>query len=623
MTTTNVPEHRGQADSSGTTKDLDVVICGGGLAGLTLALQLRQELPNLSVAVVERTTRPLPEACHKVGESSVELGSQYLERLGLRDYLLDHHIVKFGLRFFPGGGHLPIDQRTELGPFQEPPVRSYQLDRGRLENDLRAMLEQDGVELIEGARVREVELGRKGDLHRLSLEPFREGANEPLPVALSARWLIDATGRTALLRKKLKLRRGTGHAAHAGWFRVKGRLDITQFVPEGPQTQEWHRQEHADIRWRSTNHFMGAGYWVWLIPLSSGHTSVGIVTHEDRFDFNEVRSLERCMTFLKRHEPYLAAILEKEEILDFKCLSNYSHNAARCWSEDRWALVGEAGAFVDPLYSPGTDFIAFANAFTTELIRVDDAGGNLAQRVRELSVQYRALVSGSLGVYRDASPVYGHARAMAAKIYWDNFAYWSFPCQFFLQGMYRLTGEQYLEVTGLGSRFVELSSFVQTVLRRWALLVDEEPRAGFLGLPHFPSLNVEAHVDLQRQMSPEETIEYMKRRLLQSEEMAAELILRVLAQLSLNTASELLQGIDVSSWNLPFASERLAMENLTGMERRRALPPIARDVERNLGPLKKHAEWPEALALLPWGEVRIPAPPPRDSSEILEVLARA
>ena len=51
----------------------DVIVCGGGLAGLTLAYQLRKENPEASVTVVERTTRPLPEACHKVGESSVEL----------------------------------------------------------------------------------------------------------------------------------------------------------------------------------------------------------------------------------------------------------------------------------------------------------------------------------------------------------------------------------------------------------------------------------------------------------------------------------------------------------------------------------------------------------------------
>ena len=50
----------------------DVVICGGGLAGPLLARHIRRELPEIAVTVLERTTRPLPDACHKVGESSVD-----------------------------------------------------------------------------------------------------------------------------------------------------------------------------------------------------------------------------------------------------------------------------------------------------------------------------------------------------------------------------------------------------------------------------------------------------------------------------------------------------------------------------------------------------------------------
>ena len=64
---------------------VDVVICGGGLAGLTLARQLRRAFPDLGIVQIERTARPLPEAAHKVGESSVELACQYFESLGLKN----------------------------------------------------------------------------------------------------------------------------------------------------------------------------------------------------------------------------------------------------------------------------------------------------------------------------------------------------------------------------------------------------------------------------------------------------------------------------------------------------------------------------------------------------------
>src|SRR5690606_21900962 len=106
------------APNKSSTATFDVVICGGGLAGLTLARQIRQQLPTLRVALVDRDVRPLPEATWKVGESSVEIGSQYFESLGLSEYLLEHQLVKFGLRFFPGGGDLAIHERSEVGPSQ-------------------------------------------------------------------------------------------------------------------------------------------------------------------------------------------------------------------------------------------------------------------------------------------------------------------------------------------------------------------------------------------------------------------------------------------------------------------------------------------------------------------------
>src|SRR5262245_65341054 len=96
-----------------TKSTVDVIICGGGLAGLLLARQLRRTHPDLGVVLIERMARPLPEAAHKVGESSVELACQYFESLGLKEYLLDRQLIKHGLRFFPGGGHLPLVERSE------------------------------------------------------------------------------------------------------------------------------------------------------------------------------------------------------------------------------------------------------------------------------------------------------------------------------------------------------------------------------------------------------------------------------------------------------------------------------------------------------------------------------
>lgn len=568
--------------------EYDIVICGGGLAGLTLARQLRRAHPSQTILVVERTTRPLPDAAHKVGESSVELGSQYLERLGLREYLESEHIFKYGLRFFPGGGQLPIEERYEIGPAQEPIVPSYQIDRGRFENDLRRMIVEDGVTLLEGVKVGAVELNPGETPHEVELRRVHTEAAAAAEAGdvdrarIRCRWLVDATGRTALLRKRLKLTRGTRHAANASWFRVEGVVDITDLVPEG--VSRWHDVQWARHRVRSTNHLMGPGYWVWIIPLSSGNTSIGVVVHDSHHAFDEIRTLERTRSFLTKNEPVLARFLDAYPVLDFGALRSYSHNVARSWSADRWALVGEAGAFADPLYSPGTDFIAITNSFTEEMIRRDLEGGcDLVQRARELSALYRSIVGGGVDLYRDAAEVYGHADALMAKIYWDNFIYWSYPCQLFLQGLYRLTGPELAEVVPVGQRFSELTLRLQHLFAAWAELAPAQSPTGFRPMPTFPSVLVDAHVALRNEMTPSETLTYMKSRLAEGEEIAGEILLRAMDEVGPEKIDALLERAKVGEWGIRIADERVSAFESIGLARRRALRPLARDVERSLG----------------------------------------
>lgn len=607
------------APTSSSVQTFDVVICGGGLAGLTLARQLRRALPTWSIALVERTARPLPEAACKVGESSVEIGSQYFERLGLTEYLLSRQLVKFGLRFFPGGGDMPIEQRTEIGPSQEPPVRSYQLDRGRFENDLREMNEQLGVRLFEGYRVRAVQLAAAGENHVLDIVPVSaqsslqaqssfqaqsamptesvtEAPIERASQRLAARWVIDATGREALLRKQLELSEPTGHVAHAGWFRVAGRIDITKWVEPTPDNAAWHGHEWANNRWRSTNHFMGAGYWAWIIPLASGNTSVGIVVHDERFSFNTVRTYEQCLEFLASHEPHVHRRVSASPPLDFRCLKGYSHTARALWSAERFAIVGEAGAFVDPLYSPGSDFIAFANSFTTELLLADSRGEDLTGKVERFNARYRALVSNAIDLFRHAAPVYGHARAMAAKVYFDNFAYWSFLAQYYVQDIYALDGSDHDAYVNLGIRFAELSNRVQLLLRAWANHVPHKPVPGFVGMPRFPSLLVDAYMDLQKRLTADEAKALLELRLEQGREIADELALRVLLETSVDSGRQILAEVGDSAWT--WSEARLAAEYQTGVTRRKGLSPAVRDVERTLGRAIKHPHWEQVVERL-------------------------
>ncbi|KEQ14709.1 hypothetical protein GZ77_10390 [Endozoicomonas montiporae] len=135
-------------------------------------------------------------------------------------------------------------------------------------------------------------------------------------------------GRRRLLQKKLDLsRESAGEPCSSAWFRVEGKIDVCDIV--GKEHTGWHERvsgnhpEDPDYnRFNSTNHFMGDGYWVWLIPLSTGYTSVGIVALEERQPFSSYNTLKKSMAWLNDNEPDIAKLLEGKEVVAQFCDSS-------------------------------------------------------------------------------------------------------------------------------------------------------------------------------------------------------------------------------------------------------------------------------------------------------------
>lgn len=405
----------------------DVVITGGGLAGLSLALQLRQRDPELAITVLERRAHPVREAAFKVGESTVEIGAHYFaEVLGLREHLETEQIRKFGFRFFFSDKREDIDRCTELGVSQILPTPSWQIDRGRFENFLGERARAQGITFVDSCSVKGVDLSDDQADHTVRYERAGEAGT------LSARWVVDASGRAGLLKRKLGLAQDNAHDANAVWWRVEGLIDPNVWS----QDSSWLQRCTPPDRWRSTNHMCGPGYWFWLIPLSSGAHSLGIVCDASMHPLDTMNTHAKAMTWLRTHQPQVAATLDKADyrLQDFLFLRNFSYGCKQVFSPQRWALTGEAGLFLDPFYSPGSDFIAISNTYICELIGRDRAGRSLSPYVELYQQLYFSFYENTLTLYQDQYALFGDAQVMPVKVIWDYTYYWSLLAPLFCSG---------------------------------------------------------------------------------------------------------------------------------------------------------------------------------------------
>jgi flavin-dependent dehydrogenase len=452
------PEIERAAPDTVAAAHFDVVILGGGLAGQTLARQITRIRPSVSILVAETQPHPVPESAHKVGESMVEIGGHYLSKvLGLESHLLAEQLRKAGLRyFFPRGENEDVATRLEMGGSFFPPVPGFQLDRGRLENFLGTENRALDVEFWDRTKAQGVT--RDDERHYMTLT--RDGR----PITVASRWIIDASGRTGLLKRQLGLAREVAHKCNAVWFRINDVID----VDEWSSVPEWQGRLARGLRRLSTVHFMGRGYWVWFIPLAPGATSVGIVADAELHPLREMNSFDLALEWMRRHEPQCAHFIEqrRDKLMDFLAVKHYAYGCTRVFSKDRWGITGIAGVFTDPFYSPGSDFIGIGNTFLTDLILRDLDGEDIATRAADYDRIYLNTFESFLTVYQSQYPLMGNPRVMPAKVVWDFVIYWGFLALQFIAG--RLCDLELLARTGQDlQRINHLNVRMQALFRDW------------------------------------------------------------------------------------------------------------------------------------------------------------
>ncbi|MGZ8790656.1 MAG: NAD(P)/FAD-dependent oxidoreductase [Thermoanaerobaculia bacterium] len=412
----------------------DVVILGGAFSGASAAILLRRECPDLRVLIVEKADR----FDEKVGEATTEMSAMFLtRRLAMWQHLENEQLPKEGLRYWFANekvtGHA---NASETGGFIRSTVPAFQLRRDALDEHLLATAVAEGAELWRGARVTDVAVGDFE--HKVTIVP-----RDPLPVAgaddaaaratgngqratheISCRWLLDATGRANFLGRKLDLiERNDEHPTAAIWCRWKNVRHIDDLAVRAGISAG-----NVGSRRLGTNHYTGYGYWIWVIPLGNGETSIGVVFDRRLVELHQSKNrAEDFVAFLKAI-PSLAELLDGAEprLEDLRFYSHLAY-ATKQYMGRGWSLLGDAAAFLDPYYSPGLDHAAFSVDATVEIVRKSAAGEDMAERIAEHNATFvRSYHRFFEAAYRDKYYYMGEADLLSASFLLDTTHYYIF-----------------------------------------------------------------------------------------------------------------------------------------------------------------------------------------------------
>lgn len=320
------------------TAQVDVIVIGGGPAGATAAALLAEA--GHRVAVLEKSHHPR----FHIGESLLPATLPLLQRLGVASQVAAIGLVKRGAEFFS-----PAHARSQRFDFAESWNKTlcyaYEVRRSSFDAILLERAAGLGAQVAEGCRAREIEFLGNDGVEVLSQQ--EDGASR----RWRARYLIDASGRDTLLGTRLGTkRRNRRHNSSA----------IYAHFRDAWRSADPQRAGDIGIFWFEHG-------WLWFIPLADGMTSIGAVVWPY---YMRSRTVPLAEFFLQTIAlcPHLARRLESATLAsDVEATGNYAYSCRRAHG-DNFLLVGDAYAFVDPVFSSGVMFAMQSGVAAAEAI---------------------------------------------------------------------------------------------------------------------------------------------------------------------------------------------------------------------------------------------------------------
>jgi flavin-dependent dehydrogenase len=309
----------------------DVAIIGGGPAGSTIAALLAQR--GYRVELFEKDPHPR----FHIGESLLPLNLELFEKLGVLDKIAKIGMIKRSAEFYTEEAKAAEQVYSFAEAFDERYPYAYQVRRSEFDEILLRNAQAKGAAVHEGWRVTGLELGK--DDVKLAVTN-----SDGQAVGVTARYLVDATGRDTFLGGKLGIKhRNPKHTSAALYSHFRGA-----------------RRGTGESEGNIAIHWFPHG-WFWFIPLLDGVTSVGAVCWPY---YLKTRRADPT-TFLKDTIALCPSLADRlrdaEMVAPATATGNYSYVCDHM-AGHRYVMVGDAFAFIDPVFSSGV-YLAMSSAF--------------------------------------------------------------------------------------------------------------------------------------------------------------------------------------------------------------------------------------------------------------------
>lgn len=346
----------------------DVVVIGGGPGGATVATLVADA--GHKVLLVERGRFPR----FHIGESLMPETYWTFKRLGMLPKMKASNFVrKYSVQFTNASGRdsapFYFDEMNPNECSQTWQVVRSEFDRMMLENAA-----EHGVEVWQEANVQDVvfEPAENDSLPRATgVIVSRKGESS---VRINAKVVVDATGTSALLSKKLGIRQPDPKLRKASLFaHFKG------------AKRDPGKNEGATLVLSTTDH----DGWFWYIPLPDDMVSIGVVGDLDRLITRRENPEKTLDEEIKNCRGLDGRMTDAVRVSPVHVLSDFSWRASRC-AGDGWVLVGDAFGFLDPIYSSGV-FLALksgemaADAINEAFAKQDFSGAQLGKWGQDVS----------------------------------------------------------------------------------------------------------------------------------------------------------------------------------------------------------------------------------------------